>query len=198
MENQTLIGLTGCIGMGKSTTLKIFNSKGVMSWCADEAVTRLYSSGGQAVEYVKKISPDSVTEGFVSKEALREDVKKRPEILKKLERVVSPLLKNDRKKFLLINSKEKVLIFDLPLLFENNMENDFDITITVSVSQELQKTRVLSRNTMDETLFNLIKSKQMSDAEKRLKADYVFETISVEKTKRDIDKLLAQIGFYHA
>ena len=198
MRRQILIGLTGCIGMGKSTTLKMFKSKGIMSWCADEVVTGLYDSGGAVVEYVKEISPNSIIKNRVSKGMLRKEIENKPKILRKLESFVTPFLKSDREKFLSLNSKEKVLVFDIPLLFENNMENEFDIVITVSVSEKIQKARVLSRKTMDETLFNLIKAKQMSDREKRQKADYIFETISLEKTDKDIDKLLKKIGFCNA
>lgn len=198
MKNQIIIGLTGCIGMGKSTTLKMFKSKGVLAWCADEAVIRLYSMGGAAVEYVKKISPGSIIKGSVSKEKLREDIKKRPELLKQLEKIVNPLLKNDRKKFLLQNAKEKILIFDLPLLFENKLEKEFDLIITVSVSEEIQKKRVLKRKTMDKSLFSFIKSKQMPDKDKRKRADYVFQTNSLEKTEKEVDDLLRKIGFRDA
>ena len=154
--------------------------------------------GGAQVEYVKKISPGSIIKGSVSKEKLREDIKKRPELLKQLEKIVSPLLKNDRKKFLLQNAKEKILIFDLPLLFENKLEKEFDLIITVSVSEEIQKKRVLKRKTMDKSLFSFIKSKQMPDKDKRKRADYVFQTNSLEKTEKEVDDLLRKIGFRDA
>tara|TARA_Y100000746_G_scaffold232355_1_gene248938 strand:- start:2915 stop:3538 length:624 start_codon:yes stop_codon:yes gene_type:complete len=198
MKSQILIGLTGCIAMGKSTTLKMFTRKGVKSWCADEAVTRLYDIGGAAVEYVKKISPESIIKDSVSKVLLRKEIEKRPGLLRQLESFFVPLLKRDRENFLSLNSREKVLVFDIPLLFENNMENEFDIVITVSVSEKTQKDRVLSRKTMDEPLFNLIKSKQLSDKEKRQKADYIFETTSLEKINREIDALLEKISLGNA
>jgi len=192
------IGLTGCIGMGKSTTLKMFQNEGVSTWSADEAVSRLYTKGGQAVLKVQALTPDSVVDNAVSREKLREEVKKRPELLLSLELIVNPLIKTDRERFLCSNSEHRAVVLDLPLLFENKMESDFDIIVVVSASEEEQKERVLSRNTMDIKLLNIIKSKQISDKEKRSRADFVFETTSIEKTKKDVRCFLREVGINNA
>jgi len=192
------IGLTGCIGMGKSTTLKMFQNEGVSTWSADEAVSRLYTKGGQAVLKVQALTPESVVNNAVSREKLREEVKKRPELLLSLELIVNPLIKTDRERFLCSNSEHRAVVLDLPLLFENKMESDFDIIVVVSASEEEQKERVLSRNTMDIKLLNIIKSKQISDKEKRSRADFVFETTSIEKTKKDVRCFLREVGINNA
>ena len=192
------IGLTGCIGMGKSTTLKMFQNEGVSTWSADEAVSRLYTKGGQAVLKVQALTPDSVVDNAVSREKLREEVKKRPELLLSLELIVNPLIKTDRERFLCSNSEHRAVVLDLPLLFENKMESDFDIIVVVSAAEEEQKERVLSRNTMDIKLLNIIKSKQISDKEKRSRADFVFETTSIEKTKKDVRCFLREVGINNA
>ena len=192
------IGLTGCIGMGKSTTLKMFQNEGVSTWSADEAVSRLYIKGGQAVLKVQALTPESVVDNAVSREKLREEVKKRPELLLSLELIVNPLIKTDRERFLCSNSEHRAVVLDLPLLFENKMESDFDIIIVVSAAEEEQKERVLSRNTMDIKLLNIIKSKQISDKEKRSRADFVFETTSIEKTKKDVRCFLREVGINNA
>jgi|TARA_B110000305_G_scaffold14185_2_gene13287 dephospho-CoA kinase len=192
------IGLTGCIGMGKSTTLKMFQNEGVSTWSADEAVSRLYTKGGQAVLKVQALTPDSVVDNAVSREKLREEVKKRPELLLSLELIVNPLIKTDRERFLCSNSEHRAVVLDLPLLFENKMESDFDIIVVVSATEEEQKERVLSRNTMDIKLLNIIKSKQISDKEKRSRADFVFETTSIEKTKKDVRCFLREVGINNA
>jgi len=192
------IGLTGCIGMGKSTTLKMFQNEGVSTWSADEAVSRLYTKGGQAVLKVQALTPESVVDNAVSREKLREEVKKRPELLLSLELIVNPLIKTDRERFLCSNSEHRAVVLDLPLLFENKMESDFDIIVVVSASEEEQKERVLSRNTMDIKLLNIIKSKQISDKEKRSRADFVFETTSIEKTKKDVRCFLREVGINNA
>ncbi len=192
------IGLTGCIGMGKSTTLKMFQNEGVSTWSADEAVSRLYTKGGQAVLKVHALTPESVVNNAVSRENLREEVKKRPELLLSLELIVNPLIKIDRERFLCSNSEHRAVVLDLPLLFENKMESDFDIIVVVSASEMEQKERVLSRNTMDIKLLNIIKSKQISDKEKRSRADFVFETTSIEKTKKDVKCFLREVGINNA
>ena len=192
------IGLTGCIGMGKSTTLKMFQNEGVSTWSADEAVSRLYTKGGQAVLKVQALTPESVVDNAVSREKLREEVKKRPKLLLSLELIVNPLIKTDRERFLCSNSEHREVVLDLPLLFENKMESDFDIIVVVSASEEEQKERVLSRNTMDIKLLNIIKSKQISDKEKRSRADFVFETTSIEKTKKDVRCFLREVGINNA
>jgi dephospho-CoA kinase len=192
------IGLTGCIGMGKSTTLKMFQNEGVSTWSADEAVSRLYTKGGQAVLKVQALTPESVVDNAVSREKLREEVKKRPELLLSLELIVNPLIKTDRERFLYSNSEHRAVVLDLPLLFENKMESDFDIIVVVSATEEEQKERVLSRNTMDIKLLNIIKSKQISDKEKRSRADFVFETTSIEKTKKDVRCFLREVGINNA
>jgi len=192
------IGLTGCIGMGKSTTLKMFQNEGVSTWSADEAVSRLYTKGGQAVLKVQALTPESVVDNAVSREKLREEVKKRPELLLSLELIVNPLIKTDRERFLCSNSEHRAVVLDLPLLFENKMESDFDIIVVVSASEAEQKERVLSRNTMDIKLLNIIKSKQISDKEKRSRADFVFETTSIEKTKKDVKCFLREVGINNA
>jgi|TARA_B100000768_G_C11258909_1_gene367784 dephospho-CoA kinase len=192
------IGLTGCIGMGKSTTLKMFEDEGILTWSADEAVSRLYEKDGEAVLKVQSLTPESIVNNSVSRENLREQVKKRPEILLSLELIVNPLIKTDRENFLRSNSQEKAVVLDLPLLFENKMESDFDKIVVVSASARVQKERVLSRNTMDIKLLNIIKSKQISDKEKRSRADFIFETTSIERTKEDVKKFLKEVGISNA
>ena len=198
MRKLIKIGLTGCIGMGKSTTLKMFQNEGVSTWSADEAVSRLYAKGGKAVLKVQALTPESVVNNAVSRENLREEVKKRPEILLSLELIVNPLIKTDRERFLCSKSEHRAVVLDLPLLFENKMESDFDIIVVVSASEMEQKERVLSRNTMDIKLLNIIKSKQISDKEKRSRADFVFETTSIEKTKKDVKCFLREMGINNA
>lgn len=192
------IGLTGCIGMGKSTTLKMFEDEGILTWSADEAVSRLYEKDGEAVLKVQSLTPESIVNNSVSRKNLREQVKKRPEILLSLELIVNPLIKTDRENFLRSNSQEKAVVLDLPLLFENKMESDFDKIVVVSASARVQKERVLSRNTMDIKLLNIIKSKQISDKEKRSRADFIFETTSIERTKEDVKKFLKEVGISNA
>ena len=130
----------------------------------------------------------------VSKEELRKDIETRPHILKKIENIVKPMIKADRKEFLEKNRKEEIIIFDIPLLFENNIENEFDFIITVSVSEQEQKLRVLRRKTMDEKLFSFIKSKQLPNDEKKRKSDYIIQTNNIKNTEAQVDQFLSKLG----
>jgi len=198
MTNQIKIALTGSIGMGKSTTLKVFKEEGVFVWSADEVVHKLYSKGGLAVAKIAKLIPSCVVDGLISRDCLKNKIKKNQSILKLLENIINPYLASDRLNFLRNNSDKKVLVFDLPLLFENNLENYFDIILIVSTTKAEQEKRLMARGTMDKEFLQIIKSKQISDKEKRKLAHHVFKTTTLEKTKQDVKNLLKEIGYFDA
>ncbi|MFQ3354881.1 MAG: dephospho-CoA kinase [Paracoccaceae bacterium] len=198
MINQIKIALTGSIGMGKSTALKLFKDEGVFVWSADEVVHKLYSKGGLAVAEVAKLIPSCVVDGLISRDRLKNKIKKNKSILTLLENIINPHLASDRLNFIRNNSDKKVLVFDLPLLFENNLENSFDIILVVSTGKEEQDKRLRARGTMDEEFLQIIKSRQIPDKEKRKLGHYVFETTTLEKTKQDVKNLLKEIGYFDA
>lgn len=187
-----LIGLTGSIGMGKSTTAAFFSDLGVPVWDADQAVHRLYNTGGMAVELLQNLYPDAVISGIVSRESLKSWIAKDPTALQQIEQIVHPLVAADRAEFIKTSNSE-IIVLDIPLLFEAGLNTDMDVVIVVTAPVKTQRNRVLARDGMTAELFEAILAKQMPDAEKRKRADYVIQTNSLEKTKQQVEKVLKQI-----
>lgn len=187
------LGLTGSIGMGKSTTAAMFAEEGIPVWDADLAVHRLYAKGGAAVALVAAIDPELIVDGAVSRPHLRARIAADPKVLKHIEAIVHPLVRQDREDFLRAATAPIVLL-DLPLLFETGAEGLCDAIVVVSASEAIQRQRVLSRGTMTEQDLDLILSKQMPDAEKRKRADWVIETTSLDHAKQEVRRILADIS----
>lgn len=178
MASPLRIGLTGSIGMGKSTTAAMFRDAGIEVWDADEAVSKLYGPDGLAVPGVAKLAPSLIRNGEVDREALREWVSAEPGHLKDLESIVHPLVADDRAKFL-ANAQGDLVVFDIPLLFELGSEGDFDAVVVVTVPSHVQRERVLKRPGMTTERFAALLERQMPDAEKRARADYVIRTVNL-------------------
>ncbi len=187
-----LLALTGSIGMGKSTTAKIFADEGVPVWDADAAVHRLYSKGGAGVEAVRRLCPEAIRGGEVDRAALRRWVMQQPGALSRLEQVIHPLVAADREEFIR-SSTAPVLVFDIPLLFEKGSEGEFDAVVVVSAPEEEQRRRVLARPGMDQETLEKILARQMPDAEKRRRADHVIITDTPENAVRQVRSILAGI-----
>lgn len=187
-----IIGLTGSIGMGKSTTAQMFAALGVPVWDADNCVAQLYAKGGKAVALVADKFPTALIEGEISKTALKEILRDQPSLIKTLEVIVHPLVAEDRKNFLETTEKPVVLV-DIPLLFETKSDKMVDAIVVVSVDAETQKNRVLAREGMSKSHFKTILSKQLPDGEKRRRADYIIETIDLDSTRQQVQTVLAAI-----
>ena len=186
------LGLTGSIGMGKSTTAKMFAEEGCAVWDADAAVHRLYSKGGAAVEPMKQAFPEAVENDAVSRDALKRILAVKPDALKEIERIVHPLVAQDRADFMEKN-KADIIVFDIPLLFETGGDAAMDITVVTSVPPDLQKERVMERGTMTEAQFYQILDKQMPDEEKRARADYVIVTDTLEHARAQVQSIVQEI-----
>ena len=186
------LGLTGSIGMGKSTTAKMFADLGCAVWDADAAVHRLYSRGGRAVAPISQLFPDAIVEGEVSRAALKTLIAKDGVVLGQLEKIVHPLVADDRAAFL-ADSDADITVLDIPLLFETGAEATMDATVCVSVSPELQEKRVLDRGTMTKDQFEAIRTKQMPNDDKCARADYVIETDTLDHARQQVAAIVQDI-----
>ncbi len=173
-----LIGLTGSIGMGKSTTAAMFRDAGIPVYDADAAVHAAYDVGGAAVGPVGEAFPGTVKDGRVDRQALGKAVLGDPEAVKTLNSIVHPLLGRDRAKVFEAAeaSGADMIILDVPLIFETGGEKNMDAVIVVTAPAEVQRERVLAREGMTPERLDGILSHQMPDAEKRARADYVIDT----------------------
>ena len=184
------LGLTGSIGMGKSTTAAFFRSAGIPVWDADAAVHRLYT--GAAVASLGDLLPQSVQAGNVSREILKEAIAENPALLPQIEAIVHPLVAADRAVFL-AKTVSDIAVFDIPLLFEKGTEAEMDATLLVTAPPALQRARVLARPGMTEDQFALILSRQMPDAEKRARATHIIETLSLASVQACVLALIDHI-----
>ena len=187
-----VIGLTGSIGMGKSTTAKTFADEGCAVWDADAAVHRLYAKGGDAVASISEVFPEAVIDGAVSRDALKTIISRDPQALRRIEQIVHPLVAQDRARFM-ADADADCIVLDIPLLFETGGEARVDATVCVSVDAETQRKRVMERGTMTADQFAAILAKQMPDADKRARADYVIITDTPEHAARQVRDVLADI-----
>lgn len=188
-------GLTGSIAMGKSETAKMFAARGIPVFDSDAVVHALYAPGGVAVEPVRVIAPDAVVDGAVDRAILARLVQADPSLLKRVEAKVHPLVRDCQAAFLVEAGKmSDVAVLDIPLLFETHREKDVDVIIVVSADAHLQRERALARPGMTKDKLDFILSRQVPDAEKRARADYVIDTsVSLADTAREVDRVIAGI-----
>lgn len=193
-ENQLILGLTGSIGMGKSTVARMFADEGVPVFDADAAVHILQGPGGALLNAIEAEFPGSTGPGGVDREKLGELVFGDPEALARLEAIVHPAVAEMRSEFLLEHAGAPIIGFDIPLLFEKGGESRVDQVVTVSAPAEIQRERVLSRPGMTPEKFAHILSLQVPDAEKRARADHVIDTSgSLDMTRRAVGELVRSL-----
>lgn len=182
-----IVGLTGSIGMGKSTTAALFADEGVPVNDADRVVHELYRL--EAVAPIARLFPDAIVNGIVDRARLSENLAKNPAKFKQLEAIVHPLVRDKERAFLDQQSAlgHALVLLDIPLLFETGGEKRVDRIVVVSCEPELQRERVLARPGMTEEKFQLILSRQVPDAQKRARANYIIDTGHV------IDSARAQV-----
>lgn len=195
MTRLVRLGLTGSIGMGKSTTAALFADAGMPVWDADAAVHRLYAAGGRGVEPIRAAFPEVVIDGAVSRDALRAHLRDDPGALQHLEAIVHPLLAQDRAAFVAQCERDgaPIAVFDIPLLLETGLDAQMDATLVVSAPAEVQRARVLERPGMSADQLDTLLARQMPDTEKRTRADHIIETHSIDQTRRDVLDLIRRL-----
>jgi dephospho-CoA kinase len=186
------LGLTGSIGMGKSTTAQMFAAEGVPVWDADAAVHSLYGKNGAATQVLAPLFPDIIEAGAVSRPLLRAKIAAEPNLLDVIQNHVHPLVAAHRAAFLASTSAPIVLL-DIPLLYETGADALCDGVVVVSAPAQVQRDRVLSRGAMTEAEFALILARQMPDAEKRARATWVIETTTLDSAAQSVKLILQEI-----
>jgi dephospho-CoA kinase len=189
-----VLGLTGSIGMGKSTTAKLFAEAGVPVYDADATVHQIYE--GEAAPAIEAAFPGTTVDGKVDRSKLSAKVLHDPAAIKRLESIVHPMLRAYHQKFLeeAERSGAAVAVMDVPLLFETGGDKRVDAVVVVTTSPELQRERILARGTMTNETLDSILSRQMPDAEKRRRADFVVDTShGLEPVRARIRDILAQV-----
>ncbi|MCF2906030.1 dephospho-CoA kinase [Octadecabacter sp. CECT 8868] len=187
-----VVGLTGSIGMGKSTTAQMFSDMGVPVWDADAVVRGLYRKGGAAADLVRCHYPEAMEAGAVSRDKLRELIAADPKILDHIQSLVHPLVAENRAAFLK-NPKNEIVLLDIPLLFETGTDAECDAVVVVTAPADIQRQRVLDRGEMTEKDFQLILSRQLPDSQKRERAKWVIETLSMDAARQSVKDILAEI-----
>lgn len=187
------LGLTGSIGMGKSTTAAMFRDLGHPVWDADQAVHRLYAPGGAAVQPLREAFPGCITDGAVDRGLLKQALAADPGALARLEAIVHPLVAADRAAFIADHPEAPLIVLDIPLLFETGRDPALDGVAVVSTDAETQRARVLARPGMTPQMLDMILSRQMPDAEKRARADWVIPTDDLTTTRQAVLSLIEEI-----
>ncbi|MBR1205429.1 MULTISPECIES: dephospho-CoA kinase [unclassified Bradyrhizobium] len=189
-----ILGLTGSIGMGKSTTAKLFIEAGVPVYDADAAVHQLYE--GEAAPAIEAAFPGTTANGKVDRAKLSARVVHDPAAMRQLEQIVHPMLGASRQKFFADAEAAgaPIVVVDVPLLYETGGEKRVDAVVVVTTSPELQRERVLARGTMDAAKLDAIIAKQMPDAEKRKRADFIVDTShGLDPVRARIRDILAEV-----
>jgi dephospho-CoA kinase len=189
-----ILGLTGSIGMGKSTTAKLFAEAGVPVYDADATVHKIYE--GEAAPAIEAAFPGTTVDGKVDRAQLSAKVVHDPSAIKQLEEIVHPMLRAYHQKFLddAQRSGAPVAVVDVPLLFETGGDKRVDAVVVVTTSPELQRKRILARDDMTDEKLDAIVARQMPDAEKRKRADFVVDTShGLEPVRAQIRDILDQV-----
>lgn len=194
-QRMFLLGLTGSMGMGKSTTAKLFAEAGVPVYDADATVHKVYES--EAVPAIEAAFPGTTSPAGVDRRKLSAAVVNNPEAMKRLETIVHPMLRSHQQMFLADAeaSGASVAVLDVPLLFETGGDKRVDAVVVVTTSPEIQRERILARDDMTPDKLDAILARQMPDADKRARADFLVDTShGLEPVRDRIGDILAQVA----
>ena len=189
-----IIGLTGSIGMGKSTTAEMFRAEGCPVFDADAAVHALYAKGGKAVPIIRAVFPDAIKDGAVNRAVLGDYMRADPLELKVLESFIHPLVSEAREAFFAGHKDADIVVMDVPLLFETGLDKAVDKIVVVTAPAEVQRQRVMAREGMTAELFDSLLSRQMPDAEKRKRAQFlIFTDRGLESAREQVQEILTEL-----
>lgn len=191
-----IVGLTGSIGMGKTTTANMFRQAGCPVFDADAAVHKLYTKGGRAVPLIRAIFPDAIKDGAIDRTVLGRHMRADPLNLTVLESFIHPMVADERSDFFKAAKagKADIVIMDVPLLFETGGDGYVDKIVVVTAPASIQRERVLARPGMTEALFETLLSRQTPDAEKRQKADFlIFTHKGLDAARKQVQDILHQL-----
>ncbi len=189
-----ILGLTGSIGMGKSTTARMFADEGALVHDADQAVHALYAPGGAAVAPLAAAFPGVIRDGAVDRQALSGRIAGDPQALQRLEAIVHPLVAASRDALVAGAGAGDVVVLDVPLLFETGGDERVDAVVVVSAPPDQQRRRVLERPGMSEAKFQALLGRQLPDAQKRTRADFVVDTgRGLEAAREQVRQILATV-----
>ena len=186
-----VIGLTGSIGMGKSTTAQMFSDEGLEVWNADLAIEKLYKKQN-IIDKIADTFPGLISDKALDRQKMRALFLKNPEALSKLENIIHPFVKQDMTDFI-ANSKGPIVVLDVPLLFETGLHKHVDKVIVVTVPFDVQKARVMDRGKMTKSQFISILSRQLPDVEKRRRADYVIDTQTFSGARSQVRHIISDL-----
>ena len=189
------LGLTGSMGMGKTSTAALFAKHNCGIWDADKAVHRLYKNGGAAVKSIQKYFPDAVSNGSVNRKALKQYLRNDFDQLKLLEKIVHPLVSADRETFI-AKTQYKINVFDIPLLFETGSNKIMDKVACVFVSKSIQMERIRSRMSMSEDQIEKMIQQQIPIEEKCRLSDFLIETYNKKDTEKQVVSIIREIESY--
>ena len=191
-----LVGVTGSIGMGKSTVAQMFKEHGYGVYNADDTVHYIYENDGEVIEKVERQFPGSTKNGVVNRLALRDILNKDPNKFRDLEQIVHPVTRKYQIIYIkqLIEEGKMGCVLDIPLLFETGGEKYVDVSVVVTASESTQQSRVVLERKVPLEIFNAIKDQQMPDRDKLKKADYIISTDkNIEDTKSEVKEVAAKI-----
>ena len=191
-----LVGVTGSIGMGKSTVAQMFKEHDYGVYNADDTVHYIYENDEEVIEKVEKQFPGSTKDGVVNRLALRDILNKDPDKFRDLEQIVHPVTRKYQIIYIkkLIEEGKMGCVLDIPLLFETGGEKYVDVSVVVTASEATQQSRVVLERKVPLEIFNAIKDQQMPDREKLKKADYIISTDNnIEDTKSEVKEVAAKI-----
>lgn len=190
-----VLGLTGSIGMGKSTTAKFFKQKGIPVYDADETVHQLYQDES-VIKRITAIFDDCLTDNHIDRAKISQQIVQEPAKLVSLEKIIHPLVREKENAFVATHRKngDKLVVLDIPLLFETGGLQRVDKIAVVSAPLEIQRQRVLQRDGWTEEKFQAVLTRQIPDSEKRIRADFIIDTSKgLEYAENEVDNIISQI-----